>query len=346
MNNVVSEFRLLEKQFETFNFFQIAATNREALKKKRQLINSNDLNIVLLDHFSLSEISHPCSRRTIKIPSISSDQLQCLAIDTTPSLVLLTNNMLAKIGYDNFRILKERTKHCVWIIHDYDCHHWYSSSFECILHADIYCPAHHKMAPFIRLMTSHDLQVVPSGSIQWESSYLRENKNLIFNTNRDLDITGRHTYYDTFHYRNQVIATISKHFPNVGFISDVNQYHFATPHERLLDWTKSCLHFIAPVSEDVPNRFFDALVTGGIPIVPNYIVPSLQSFGISRYWYETYGPYELLNPEAAVNCWLSKYKQLGQNMHFMRITQATEQFHIDSSLRKLVDLAIITLSEI
>jgi hypothetical protein len=124
---------------------------------------------------------------------------------------------------------------------------------------------------------------------------------------------------------------------------DVHKYHRLSAAERFNDWSGSTLHLTVPVSNDVPNRFFDALVTGGMPVVPQWTVSALQALGIPDSWYETYGSIEVMSPKQAVNKWLKKYESYSYSDHCDRITAATTNYHLDNTLYKLIDHALSIL---
>jgi len=333
-------YEQLEQDIDNSDLFHIAVQKSNELERKRErFATQSTLHAYLLcdpPNLALGNLHHPRVSKTTKIHSSNAEEIySVLTSEQTPSLVLLTNNVLAKIGLSEFILLREKTPHCLYIIQDYDCHHWYRMSVQCALLSDIYVPGHPTTPPFVKLICSHRLQTVPIGSIQWEKDFLLDNLPLILSKDRPVQIAGKHSLYARFPYRNKLIATFGNHFPNVGF-TDTQHFHQWTQAEKLKDWTQSMFHFVAPVSCDIPIRVYDALVTGGIPLVPNSMVLSFGVLMIPTDWYETYGPNEINSPKSFLTNWITNRKKLTLSEQLERVSKAIRDFHIDSIIEQLV----------
>ena len=81
---------------------------------------------------------------------------------------------------------------------------------------------------------------------------------------------------------------------------------------------------------------YDALVTGGIPLVPNSMVLSFGVLMIPTDWYETYGPNEINSPKSFLTNWITNRKKLTLSEQLERVSKAIRDFHIDSIIEQLV----------
>lgn len=345
VNQLLSEIISLDEKVDNSELFQEVCSKSIELSRKQQEFKRFDaFKAYLVGHLTVGDLQHPKISSTIKIDSLNIlDIYDALSKEIIPSIVILTNNSFATIGSSRFEELRKLTPKCLYVIHDYDCHHWYNNSFQCMLNSDVYIPAHFQIAPFTKFLLTHRLLVIPAGSIQWAKNFLIRNAKNISETPRRLSITGKHAFYPKFHYRNKLVATFGKHFPSIGFIN-VNEYHDLTSQQKLNDWMSSDLHFIAPASFDVPIRVFDALVSGGIPVVPQWLTSSLQGFGVPDKWYETYGPLDLLSPVTALKKWVEKVSKHEGSERRTRAAKALSMYHLDNILYQLTDHALSVVS--
>ena len=339
-----TDYEAIEQGIDDTELFPVAALKAIELEKKRVLFAaaSSYNTFVLCDppNLALGNLRHPAIQNVTKVRSPEAQAILAeLQANPTPAFVILTNNILAKIGFAEFLQLRELTPHCLYVIQDYDCHHWYRMSAQCALLADIYVPAHFHTPPYVNLIATHPLNTIPIGSIQWSMDFLLANLPLICSRDRPNSIAGKHSLYSRFPFRNKLISTFSRSFPEVGF-TDTHQFHQWTQDDKLRDWTRSTLHLVAPVSCDMPIRVFDALVTGGRPVVPYTMVQWLIAAGVPAAAFECYGPREILNPPAALTRWLENTKNVTQADLLEQLAKALNQIHVDAILKKLISSAI------
>jgi hypothetical protein len=343
-----ADYEGVEQAIDNAELFPIAALKAIELEKKTALFAAGSgYNAFVLcnpPNLALGNLTHPAIENTTKVHSAKAhDILAVLRTNSTPAFVLLTNNILAEIGFAEFLQLRELTPHCLYIIQDYDCHHWYRMSAQCALLADIYVPAHYYTPPYVKLIATHPLHTIPSGSIQWSMDFLLANLPSICSQERPIPISGKHSLYSRFPLRNKLIATFSRSFPEVGF-TDTHQFHQWTQEEKLRDWTRSSLHLIAPGGCDMPIRVFDALVTGGRPVVPHTMAQWLIAAGVSAAAFDCYGPREILEPRQALTRWLKNAKQVAQTDVLERLAATFNRFHLDAILNKLTTSAFNVIS--
>jgi len=224
------------------------------------------------------------------------------SLPAEPAILFLTNNILAKIiensGYSAILALRRAWADSIIVLHDYDCHHWHRMSFIGQVLSDFYIPAHrgafHLLSPYLESVQPW----TPIGSIQWRAQYILDNLNLLSTSDRSDSPLGRHTFYPEFTRRNRVLMTLGQRLPYVQL--STMDYHMLTESEKLLDWISYRSHFVVPVGFDLPIRCFDALVTGGIPIVPIHCAASLAEIGVDSSDYVAYSAKDIIDPTRVI----------------------------------------------
>lgn len=172
-----------------------------------------------------------------------------------------------------------------------------------------------------------------AGVFQWTRDFLKANTRGIFNTERSEDPLGRHLTYVEFQRRNEILARLNSVYKDVGPIEAT--YHTISPQDRLQIWSAHMAHWIVPVSFDMPIRIFDALITGGIPIVPVALKhhPSLDGL---RDHMMFYGPADIDNPEPVTGAANALFRNGGLDGIRTRFELAYQTCHVDSRLRDII----------
>ncbi len=253
--------------------------------------------------------------------------------------IVLTNNHLSYVlrtlnlgGLGRVRLMWDKFP---WIIHDYDNHHWFMMSYIAQLIADFYVPAHPKVGLIFDNNLDSICQSVMIGSTQWPRLFIQQNADLIIGRPRTDEPLGRHHFYQKFVFRNRVIATLAQNYSGVGFVN-AKEFHGQDELSRLNAWSGHKVHFVVPVSNDVPIRVFDAILTGGIPLVPRAIVPALDELNIPTAYYQTYGLEDLLNPSIVVRKAVDLFDETGMQGVSERLNYGLDHLHVDKVLDELV----------
>lgn len=192
----------------------------------------------------------------------------------------------------------ERSERTVFVAWDWDNHHWLDRSVLLAAHSDVYAPAHEENLYLLSRFNPTTVGPVFCASVQWSRQFLADRLGALLAATRSDEPLGMHIPYAAFVYRNRVVSTLGQHFPHVGF-SD-RAFHDRGPEDRLLEWAAHKAHWIVPVLNDVPIRIFDALVTGGIPIVPQALRHRLPARDIPAEHIVFYGPEDVVSPQAVV----------------------------------------------
>ncbi len=181
--------------------------------------------------------------------------------------VVISENNDAGFHAPGYVRLFERCQQTLFAIWDQDNHHWLKNSAILAAHCDLYVPAHNDNLYALSRFNPSTTSALPCAVIQWSRPFLAESVALLLAQPRSDQPLGRHAAYAAFGYRNQVITTLSKSIATVCFV-DGRQFRTRTPQDRLLEWASHKVHWIVPTLNDIPQRLFDALATGGIAIVP------------------------------------------------------------------------------
>jgi hypothetical protein len=175
---------------------------------------------------------------------------------------------------------------------------------------------------------------IPCGSNQWSMDFITNfGKDNLLKKRSQMPL-GKYYYYEKFIHRNKTINTLSQHYPTIGFVK--HDFHTLSPTEKWVEWSSHKLHWVAPVLNDLPIRFFDALITGGLPIVPTGLRPFINSLQIPEEFYATYGSLDILNPTELLVRQNESFEQLGEAGILDRHQFALKHFHIDTIVNKLI----------
>lgn len=253
-------------------------------------------------------------------------------------VLILNNNDAgspeARAAYAEFYRDCDATCFIAW---DWDNHHWLDLSTFLAAHSDLYAPAHHENLYLLSRYNWHLAGPVYCSSVQWPRQFLTESLPRILLAERSDQPLGMHIPYGQFSFRMRVITTLNQHYPDIGF--SARSFHARTPEDRLREWCSHKTHWIAPVLNDVPIRIFDALVTGGIPIVPESmrLLPPVCS--ISRHHIVFYGPGDIVNPQALVAQANTLFDQGGRDGMVERHRYALKHHHGEISVLHMLDHA-------
>lgn len=252
------------------------------------------------------------------------------------SIVIVNNNDVGHNGnmqyYAKFFSQCDKTIFISW---DWDNHHWLELSTFLAAHSDIYAPAHHENLYLLSRFNWLTAGPVYCGTVQWSRKYIADRLPDMLNANRSDAPLGKHIPYGPFSFRNQVIATLNKHYPTIGF-SD-HSFHTRTAEDRFTEWCSHKSHWIVPVLNDVPIRIFDALVTGGIAIVPESLrlLPPINK--ISRDHILFYTPHDIIDPKSIIEKANKQFDKSGADGIRERHEFALEKHHGDNRIRQMLD---------
>jgi len=237
---------------------------------------------------------------------------------------LLTNN---DIGPNLLQYIDFYKRHpdSIFVIWDWDPQHWTYMSCMLAMHCDFYISSASENAFLFSHFNPYILGPVLGGVNQWTRRFLMEHFSMLL-TERSNEPIGKHAFYQAFPKRNRAVQTVSNTFPQVGF-SD-NKYQSLSDLENLKEWVGHKTHWTMPVLCGVPVRVHNAIITGGIPIVPSYYknIPEIMSLGDLPLYYETI---DLIEPRRINELAVNKFDQGGESGLIERVCLGIEKHHID-----------------
>jgi len=336
---VQHSLKVLE-ELENEIFFAIASSKDQVFRSKCELFKKTNVPKinVIANHTNFGYVSNNISGRKINIIRSESLKPDRIADDIVRalenSLIISTSNIFSEVGATQFGKIYESLPSSIFVIHDYDNHHWIPNNIQVAIFSDVYAPAHQDENLMASRLNPNILGGIPCGSNQWSADFIGSyGKNNLLNK-RSLLPLGKYFLYEKFIHRNKLITTLSKSYPSIGFVKQ--DFHRLTPEEKWQEWSSHALHWIAPVLNDLPIRFFDALITGGIPIIPSGLKPFVESLQIPEEFYATYRPLDLMDPSTIITAQAKRFEKLSDTGILERHKFAMEHFHIDRVIDKLV----------
>ncbi len=259
----------------------------------------------------------------------------------TPRPLILTNNhlnyLLTKLTFPGLVDVRRQWAAFPWVVQDYDNHHWYQMSFLAQLLSEFYFPSH----PYCGHSFNDDLQSIKNpiriGSTQWKKKFLEDKFEEIVDAERRNEPAGRHNFYPKFTYRNRTIKTLNAYYDDVNF-TDVMQFHNQDELSRLKSWMCRRLHFVVPVGGDIPIRFYDSIITGGIPLIPLAMKKSLDYYNVPREFYLCFDLEDLFNPTKLANAAIEQYYASGKEGILERVRYGLDALHVDCAIREILDV--------
>jgi len=318
--------------------FSIACKKDEIRREKLKLIKGN-LNLVVVGNpTNLGNVSRNNQYGSIEF--LTSSQVKnsisegALLEKIDKALIIMTSNIFAEIGIQKLASLYEKLPKSIFAIHDYDNHHWFGNNLQAAIFSDVYIPSHQDEFLLASRVNPNIIGGIPCGSNQWSREFINQESKKLTSTTRLNDPLGKYYFYEKFLHRNKAISTLSQIYPTINLVNA--DFHNLTQEQKWEEWSGHKLHWIIPVLNDLPIRFFDALITGGIPLVPGGLKPYIQSLGIPENFYIEYGPLDLIDPQSLVEMASKQFDEDGPEGINQRHQFALEHFHVDAILEKIV----------
>jgi hypothetical protein len=265
-------------------------------------------------------------------------ELQDMVAHMAGALVLINNNDLAvgesAPGY--VRVFGQ-SPDTIFLGWDYDNHHWMESSLALAAHTDLYFPAHNENMYLLSKINALTAGPIPCATVQWTPGFLADNLGEMLRRPRSDEPLGMHFFYQQFGFRNQTVVTLNQKYKQIGFAE--RSFQAKSPADRLAEWMDHKAHWIIPVLNDVPIRIFDALSSGGIPIVPESLRFLAPVSSLPRDSVVFYGPDDIFNPQAVVARALKLFDEGGQAGIAARHRHALMHHHGADRLARMVAMA-------
>jgi hypothetical protein len=247
------------------------------------------------------------------------------------SIFLLTNNDIGK-HLPQYLELYANNRNSLFVVWDWDSQHWLQMSGILAVSCDYYVSASSENTFILSHFNPCIIGPVFVGAHQWSRRFILENIPSLLGARQDTPL-GPHGFYEKYARRNRAIAAVGRHFESVGFAS--NDYKGRSDLDNLKQWAAHKSHWIVPVLGGVPIRVYNALITGGIPIVPAFYknLPEIHALGDVPVFYETS---DLVDPAAVNAAAVAKFDQQGESGLLARIAHAVEYHHVDAHCERIL----------
>lgn len=261
-------------------------------------------------------------------------RLQAAGAFENAIVVVNNNDIVQNASLDTYLGFFQNSPNTIIVAWDFDNHHWYPMSTFLAAHSDMYFPVH---PDYFSLLSRYNRCIagpLSSGVIQWSRSYLAENFDNIIFSSRSEQPLGTHIFYEKFRFRNQAITTLGGQYPtSVGFRTAA--FHQISAADRLKQWCGHKAHWIIPVLNDIPTRLFDALSTGGVPIVPDTLKyhPVIAAFAEHVVFFRAT---DLTAPQAAVDAANRKFDAGGVGKIIERHRLGLERHHVSARIETIL----------
>lgn len=270
--------------------------------------------------------------KTENTDQISLVNLKAIEQFEPDTIYILNNNDIAQIGqkYVGMFVNEPRAHVCIW---DFDNHHDVAASVNFAMLSDFYVPCHPHNNETYAQVTKAMGRPVSAAVIQWSRAYLSEHRDRFLAATRDPEPLGRHILYPQFPERNAMLNTLNMHFRHVG--PAARTYHDRTELDRLDEWAAHMSHWIIPVRGDLPIRVFDALITGGVPILPASLkdLPALAPLQEHLFYFE---PSDVEAPQAIVEAANAHFRMRGEAGVLARHEAAMAAGHVDTRVQEIL----------
>ena len=272
---------------------------------------------------------------------VTSINLESLLVDQSTckhDILIIGNNDVSYYIANNLwrQIYLELLSDILVIAWDYDNHHWHAISNILATYSDFYFVAHDQNKVTLESIAGKQVPVFSCASSQFSPSII-ESLAADCSGKRSDQPLGYHNFYRPFIARNSIVTAFSRFYDSVGF--SASNYMLQSEKDRLDQWTSYKVSLIVPVHGDIPIRLFDSLITGSIPLVPYYLVSSLEGIGIPCNYFSTYSLDDLESPQECIKNAVSLFDTQGEAGTILRIRYAQDFHTIDVRLSDMITYA-------
>jgi len=237
----------------------------------------------------------------------------------------------------NFIDIYLKSNNCLFAGWDWDNHHTVHISSIIAAGSDIYCHAHFNNDYEMGSLNDHRSRVAVT-TFQWREEVILNEIDYLLTNRRTNDPLGWHVRYGLFGYREKVIATLSQTHPTIGLLEHGNIYFQRSELERLKEWGNHKVHWVVPTLNDLPCRVFDALITGGIPIIPLFLKGDPELSALDEQDCEFYSGNDILDSSAVTARAIEKFDQGGEVGIFRRINFVINDHTFSIRLSRILEL--------
>ena len=265
-----------------------------------------------------------------------------LCADLRDCVVIVNGN-----DFGDLRLLQRLYNQCpdtLFIATLYDNHHALEMCVMLSLCTDMVFPAHYDYLALLNRYSPFLRGPLPASAIQWSARQARALAPLLYSTARDTGLSGGFTAYPQFPFRNEIVRTAMRQPVGAALelpLESSGQHHSVrSKEENWAVWCGSKVNLVVPTLTDLPHRFFDALLTGNIPLVPRYLEVFFSHFDFSGFsqapvvWFD-YADLNDLGP--LVRRAVAMFDAAGKNGIAQRHRWVLEQHMMEHRLERILD---------
>ncbi len=321
-------------------YFQLAIQKKiriDRLKEHFSKTNINKLYLTLnIEDFNCTSTGLHVEHLDVNFFRDSDPESRKKKYTQLENTIVIVNNTF--VGMSGMSFYADFYSHCdktIFVGWDWDNHHWFNMSSFLAAHTDLYVPAHHENLFLLTRFNWLTIGPVYASTIQWSKQFLGDHLGEIVSSQRSDDPLGKHVYYAKFQFRNRIVTTLNQFFTSVGFTE--RNFHVRSADDRLEEWCSHKSHWIVPVLNDVTIRIFDALITGGIPIVPESLrfLPPVNA--IPKDYFLFYGPQDIVNPKPLAEKARELFDKGGRDKLLERHHYALNNHHVEISITEILE---------
>ncbi len=235
----------------------------------------------IASHFSARFPVHCLDMRT----PYQGEQLTQLMADLQDCVVIVNGN-----DFGSLSLLQTLYLNCpdtLFICCLYDNHHALDMCILLSLCSDMVFPAHYDYLALLNRYNPFVRGPLPASSLQWSKIQARRFEPKLYAKSRQIDLSGGFTRYPQFPFRQSIVEKVmaqkvgeSLELPSENTV----QHHSVRSKEENWEvWASSKANLVVSTLTDLPHRFFDALLTGNIPLVPRYLQVFFSHFDFSQF---------------------------------------------------------------
>ena len=212
-------------------------------------------------------------------------QFAQLAFDLQGCVVIVNGN-----DFGSLRLLQRLYLSCpdtLFICCLYDNHHALDMCVTLSLCSDMVFPAHYDYLALLNRYSPFARGPLPASTLQWSKIQARRFESKLYSTPRRIDLSGGFTCYPQFPFRQSIVRKVMTqeigHALELPEENAVEHHSVRSKEENWEVWASSKANLMVSTLTDLPHRFFDALLTGNIPLVPRYLQVFFSHFDFSSF---------------------------------------------------------------
>ena len=184
----------------------------EMVKLKNERVRGlreNFKNMFSGDVYLTDHIFHAV-RHKPKNANIKFFNMQTIGDIQNSVIVLSNNNVMTENTIQKYVTYFVNNPTNIYVIWDFDNHHWFALSGMLAATSDLYIPTHGDNIEPLSRYNNIIAGPIGSGVIQWPKEFLEEHNNIIMNIDRSNDPLGTHIEYPQFPLRQKNLTILNK----------------------------------------------------------------------------------------------------------------------------------------